>query len=573
MKHARGAALIAVIFVIVVMSLLAGIAAFLVVGSSASALEYQSSEQALFIAEAGVERTARALTAPNFAVVNPDRRRTCVSLVGDADLTNVALGAGLWTLTANTSRYSDNAALGGTGARLTAALTAAAATVTVNDTSGYAPAGRIMVDREIMDYSGVTANTFTGVQRGVAGSSAAAHASGARVGHYQCDIIVQGGVADFSRPRGLRTLSAGTQLQEGWAVGDGGVILRFNSPADTPPGGVPRWTVFQDTGRVTNGVSLDSYAHGWLVGDPPGDGFGIAAARWNPDGTPSWDPVAIDRATINAVQAVSSTDAWAVGDAGANLGGNCSARARIGRWNGAAWACVASPSNRNLNALHVLDTDGNGAADFGWAVGDTGGGNVGGCPRNNARILRFDGAWSCESGATVNEDLRGVFTVSPIDAWAVGRRGRNNGVGWTILRNTGGGWAPFGVDTNVTRATDLNAIFMLDTDGNGIADFGWAVGASANNGGACGNTARILYWNGAAWSCVVSPIAEDLRAVSCMAVNDCWAVGNRGTILHWDGTAWLVHAQSGVVTTEGLTGIAFVGPRSTPRTAWREIFP
>lgn len=573
MRRARGAALIAVIFFIVVMSLLAAVTAFLVVGSSVSAVGYQASEQALFLAEAGIERTLRVLTAPNFDATSADRRRACVALVGDAGLTGVTLGAGAWTLTAGAAQYANNAAAGGTGARLNGGVNATATTLTVNSTAGYAPAGRLMVDREIMDYAGLTPTAFTGVARGVAGTAAAAHADVARVGQYQCNVSVQGAVPGFTAPRGLRTLTVAGQSQEGWAVGAGGVILRFNAPADAPADGVPRWTVFQTTAIPLRGISLDSYAHGWTVGNPPGGGIDVAGLRWNPDGSPNWDVAAVDAATINAVQAISSMDAWAVGDAGAYLGGACDARGRIGYWNGTAWGCAVSPSNQNLNALHMLDMDNDGRADFGWAVGNTGGGNVGGCPANNARILRFNGAWSCATGTTVNENLLGVFTVSATEAWAVGTRGANNGTGWTILRNTGGGWARFGTNTGTTRATDLSAIYMLDTDADGVADFGWAVGRSANNGGACGNTARILNWDGAAWRCVASPVARDLNAVTCNAIDDCWAVGDAGTILHWDGASWRASAQSGVVTTQNLTGIAVVGPRTAPRTAWRESFP
>ncbi len=48
-------------------------------------------------------------------------------------------------------------------------------TITVFDTSGFPSSGRILVDVELMDYSALTGDSFTGLARGVGGTSAAAH--------------------------------------------------------------------------------------------------------------------------------------------------------------------------------------------------------------------------------------------------------------------------------------------------------------------------------------------------------------------------------------------------------------
>ena len=48
-------------------------------------------------------------------------------------------------------------------------------TITVDSTTGFPTAGRLMIGTEEIDYSGTSATTFTGATRGVNGSSAAAH--------------------------------------------------------------------------------------------------------------------------------------------------------------------------------------------------------------------------------------------------------------------------------------------------------------------------------------------------------------------------------------------------------------
>ncbi|MCR4341022.1 MAG: hypothetical protein NUW01_14165 [Gemmatimonadaceae bacterium] len=71
---------------------------------------------------------------------------------------------------------------------LNGALNDAATTITVAATAdvpspGYdfSDAGRLVIDNELIDYTGTTATTFTGCTRGVENSTAAAHDSGASV--------------------------------------------------------------------------------------------------------------------------------------------------------------------------------------------------------------------------------------------------------------------------------------------------------------------------------------------------------------------------------------------------------
>lgn len=66
--------------------------------------------------------------------------------------------------------------------RLTAAATAAATTLTVASTTGFASRGIVIVGLETITYTGTTSTTFTGCTRAAGGTTAAAYGIGAIVG-------------------------------------------------------------------------------------------------------------------------------------------------------------------------------------------------------------------------------------------------------------------------------------------------------------------------------------------------------------------------------------------------------
>src|SRR5439155_6322089 len=67
---------------------------------------------------------------------------------------------------------------------LSAAMTNVQLTASVGSTTGFPATGTLVIDTEYLNYTGTTANSFTGLTRGVLGSTAAAHANGATVALY-----------------------------------------------------------------------------------------------------------------------------------------------------------------------------------------------------------------------------------------------------------------------------------------------------------------------------------------------------------------------------------------------------
>jgi len=72
---------------------------------------------------------------------------------------------------------------------LSAAMLSTDTTATVVSTAGYPSAGTLLIGAEAMQYKGVTATTFTGLTRGVLGTTAAAQSSGAQVNNYLNTVV------------------------------------------------------------------------------------------------------------------------------------------------------------------------------------------------------------------------------------------------------------------------------------------------------------------------------------------------------------------------------------------------
>ena len=59
--------------------------------------------------------------------------------------------------------------------QLNGGINASVTTITVDSTAGFSTAGRLLIDQELITYTGITSTTFTGCIRGVQGTTAASH--------------------------------------------------------------------------------------------------------------------------------------------------------------------------------------------------------------------------------------------------------------------------------------------------------------------------------------------------------------------------------------------------------------
>lgn len=526
--------LLAIIFIFV-MGVMGTLIAYMFAGrAQINAAVYQG-YQAFYVAESGLEAATRYVTRPSLN--SSPTRIACGSVSGYGQLTGATIGPGQFTATASAPSVLITT--------LSSGITASATTISVASTASFPAQGRIMIDLEKIDYAGISGNTFIGVTRGADSTMASSHASGTAVGQYQCSLNVNSGVPSMSTATYQRTLSRSVQLQDGWIIGarsgNNYTIYRWNGGTELA------WTDASFNGgsdrENLNDVAMTSYGDAWAVGLERSNNFLIL--RWNGS---TWSKSLVAGACsnqdLNGVTVVSKNEAWAVGQ---RYQPGCSGGQRrytVLYYNGSGWSLLTpstSPSvpsdsnqNRDLYAVHVIDTDGDGAGNIGFAVGA------------NGDIIRYNGSNWVDDTSGTNRALRGVYVVSSSEAWVVGNNGE-------ILRWNGSGWSGFSSPTGVR----LNSISMLDTDNDGLAEFGVAVG---ENG-------WIITYNGSSWSSTKEG-NNDFDAVYVLTTSDVWVTGQNGTVAHYDGSSW----NTSSIYSGELNGIAFANARFKPASSWKQTF-
>lgn len=533
-KAQQGFMVILAMIFIFVMGIMGIIIAYMFFGQAMITAAVYQGKSAFYIAESGLEAATRYITRPSLN--SAPTRIACGAVTGSGQLTTATMGIGQFTVTASKN--------GVTTSTLTSAITAGATSITVSNAAGFSAQGRVMIDREAIEYAAKSGNTLVGVTRGADQTQASAHANATTVSQFQCNIASTGAVPTIASGKYQRDLSMGVQLQDGWIVGNRNGndyrIYRWNGGTELS------WTnSFLAAGsdrEHLRAVSQSSYSDAWAVGNERSNNFVIL--DWN---GAAWSKSLVAGACNNqdlyGVSTVSRNEAWAVGR---RYQPGCSGGQRrytVMHYDGTNWNLLSpstspsipsdSNSNRDLYAVHVIDTNGDAAGNIGFAVGDQG------------QVLRYNGTnWVSDSSGT-NRDLQSVYVVSGSEAWAVG----NNG---TIIRWNGTSWSGFSSPVG----TRMNAVSMLDTDGDGLAEFGVAVG---QNG-------RILQYNGSTWSSVANG-GSNLNAVYVLATNDVWATGNGGRISHYDGSNWTTSTLAST-----LRGITFTAPRFDKTTGWKQTF-
>lgn len=533
-KREQGYFLFLAVVFIVVIGVMGVLISYMLGNRARLSVAQLNGYQSTYIAESGLEAGARLLTMPTLS--GSPSRVSCAALTGTASVTNASMSTGTFTVTTiNSSPIYAFSSLSG-------ALTSSNTSLTLTSAASFAPSGRVVVDGEVIQYNSKSGNTLQSLIRGSAGTLASSHASGASVSQFQCSISSRAGIPSIASPAYQRELQWSIQLQNAWAVGarSGNVLTHVNWNRNT----ALSWTDVSVTGTSSNranmnAVSLLTDADGWAVGDANGTNFTFT--RWNGSAwTISQLAGACSAQHLLGISMVSATEGWAVGVRNTTTCRGSTYRYAILKWNGSAWSKLTSgipadsSTNQNLNEVHVIDTDGDGVGNIGFAVG------------NSGRILQYNGStWTVSSPTTQN--LFGIYVVSASEAWAVGAAG-------VILKWNGSSWSSITSPTTV----QLNSVFMIDTDGDGLANIGWGVG----------NSGRIVSYNGSTWSTTTSGTAN-LLSVTAFNSKDVWAVGASGTARHWDGSAWTLVSSA---TTRQLNGIAAVPGGGSSISEWKQVF-
>jgi len=507
LKQQQGYLMIVAVLLIMVIGFLGTAVSYMLVGGVNATSSQAKSTQSLYLAESALEQATYNLLNVTIA-----SRSACSGLSLSS-----SLGAGAYSLSTTGPFYVSSPTT------LNGALIASATTLTVASTSGYQSSGRIQIDKELMNYASVDSTHFIGVTRGVDGSVAAAHATGAPIGQYQCNLSAQGGVPDLTTPQGKRLLKEGVQLQEAWAVGNSSssnlTFLRWNKPTEVD------WSNASIGGaQDLNGIFMLSYVDGWAVGQ--------AGKFLHWDGS-AWSLTTVSPSIIyQSVYCSASNDCHAVG---ASSGSSTT----IVHWDGSTWSRIIPIGTTAKTALRGVHCD---SSNDCWTVGSNTGGGI---------FYQWNGStWTGVSVSTLTGfTFNGVFCNSSTDCWAVGGNAQ-------FARKSGTSWAGFA--TGLPSAT-YNSVFC-----NSSTDC-WAVGNTQSS------EDLIVHWNGTSWSRDTSnptPI-ENLTHVVCANSKDCWAVGANAVFVHWNGSTWSQFTTSGLPAAQ-LNAVSIVSPGQQPESAWQE---
>ena len=362
-----------------------------------------------------------------------------------------------------------------------------------------------------------------------------------------------------------------TDTQNGWIVGDLGVILHTSS------GGKGKWKHQRGGPRFHNsadavllGVDFVSKQLGWVVGE---NGT-ILHTR---NGGVTWESQSSPSHLLVGVCAISPEEGYVVGDRGAIL------RTEDG---GNVWSAQDSRTTECFGATHFV------SAEKGWAVAEAG---------VVLHTINGGAVWERQTSET-QQDLLGLFFVDEKTGWCVGSGGeiihtddggktwnrQKSGTTWNLFdvhfTSKKEGWVVglFGtvlhtVDGGQTWNASKLSRQLLKLDSSGSiwldavyfvsADIGWIVGIngwifhtadrgntwirqesytenflddvffiSETEGWVVGKTGLVLHTKdgGQNWRPQRTDTRTDLKSIYVSNTNSGWVVGQNGTILRYE---------------------------------------
>lgn len=598
MKKQQGFLLLTAVIIIVIFGMLSAALVSMFIRTSAATRHLQSISATNALAESGLEHAKKNITE---SIIGD--RQSCANM---SNSTTLSTGMAQATSLQNGPSYSYST--------LTTAIAnnATPSSIAVSDTSVFAPHGRVMIGRETFQYGRIGSTTsLEMISRAQDDSIATAHPIGSHVSQYQCTLSATGSTGANTASREFQQ---GVQQSVAYAVGSNGALLRWNS--DIPE---LEWkNVNIGTTNFFKNISLQNYHSGWAVANSTnGIVFNLARLEGN-----NWENIGINdtahAVNLNAVYTTSSNEAWAVGDPASNSliiynwvrnASNDNTNWCIMPCRGKTLTVGATLINAALYGIKMFDIDGDGYADRGFAAGVTagnagGGGGGGGSNDNNGSgedncseqglshggcgglfsedgtgttgggiILYYSGTgWSSITTAPLNYTLPSIIgqildldvtpfaNNAPVEAFFVGRTSSNNSPTGIITRlRMNGGSASWNTANN-NFPQILKSVSVIDSDGDGFADFGCAVG----NAG----IAVIFDHNMNATTTILNA-AINLHSVVVLNKNDIWAVGDNGARFHYNGSGWVVFNDG--VTTNNLYGVAKTSYKKNPYSALHDV--
>ena len=328
----------------------------------------------------------------------------------------------------------------------------------------------------------------------------------------------------------------------GWAVGDNGTFLRFEDG---------QWQKDEKASSLNSSHlraiwMLSDGSEGWAVGDS-GVFFRFEDGQWQKDEKAS----SLTSHYLNAIWLLQDgSKGWAVGNEGTIL---CTTD------SGKTWTLQSGPTTARLYSVHFVN------ATTGWAVGEEG-----------TILSTTDGGqiWTAQNGGTW-ENLRSVHFIDATTGWAVGEEGKilsTTDSGKTWIAQSGGttsllcsvqfvnattGWA-LGEESTILSTTDSGKTWAAQSGGTTVS-LDSVHFVNATTGWTVGRQGMILSTTdaGETWAAEASGTTAQLQSVYFVDETTGWAVGAEGTILSTTdgGKAWTAESSG---TTASLCSVQFV---------------
>ena len=517
----KGITLLAVVFIVVVMSFLATAIVRIVMVDVTTHIAQSNAVKSFLIANAGLQRGVYAVST-----LDASAHVSCNNL--STTFSNVSFAGGTYSV-------SGTLYLPG-GISLSSGTNTTQTMIPVNTITGLAPHGQILIGSELINYQSASTDSAScsgqnpcllNATRGALGTVATTHNGGDSISQNQCKVSSTGTIATvgtFVAKRSVSNMVANHSAA--WTAGyddaSGELIGRWNGQVwsrQAVSGNIPDETI-HDIAVINNNDI-------WMVGD------NRTFVHWN--GT-AWSTGTVDGSVplveIDGVDCINTTDCWAVGKGGGS-------QPTLVHWNGTTWNITGtgSLSSKDMNDVSCVNSN-----DC-WAVG------------HDRTFIHWNGTvWSdgnvttSGSDAVPNKEYFGVTCVSSSNCWAVGQP--TSSIYTNIAHWNGGTW---------TRSTYNNARFsenLRKVACNSASDC-WIVGDLFFA------TPRLIHWNGSDWqnessSDMINVPLQNYRSVSCLSSQSCWAVGTNGAIIYWDGSNWSGSVSSNMPGSQALNTVSVV---------------
>lgn len=452
--------------------------------------------------------------------------------------------------------------------------------LTLSNTSGYAPKGAVMINKEFITYSGISGNDLTGISRGALGSTQTTHAIGTVVSQNLCYVAATSYLPDKNNPTHSVTVSGYAPLTEAWAVGN-----KLSSDEATILYNGGSWDQFGPSANAENehltAAFANSYSDVWAVGDN-GSFLHYDGSKWSDsavitesnfenypndyDGNEagSEDYIIVPDKEINGIHCLNQFNCWAVGirdeiDKKKGRRNKDTKRSLIVQWDGAKWKRFW-PSSQKYSNLYAVDCA---SENYCVAVG------------SSKTFLYFDNANNQWVDADVNSNVlnKKYYGIScPLDnlCFAVGSKSGST-ESMAYLKNIGSVATPTyqwqryssnnvpGINLYDIDCPSSSVCYMVGQNTNNYASiFKLNINMSEEN--------QPGEWTRFAQSQFISQydqgssshrnlVKKDIYSIECASPSNCVAVGQNGFHAHFNGTNWYVDVPYSVSNThlEGTT--------------------